>query len=347
MNNHLTDKEIASFVSGFSSKRETKRVMEHISSCIHCRKQTEALSSVLEKQPPDSIPGEHVRSSVMAEWHRVHNLTIENNLDQRVSVKKYYRGFAAAFATVIVAVSTYMFLDRTAADQGFSLVVSGINGQVKISELPASEGALLKTGSVISTDTDGRVTITSDGYSINLDNSTSISVISNSKKEGIKFSFIKGFLHSKSTGNLRYSYQCGKFIVFPVGTEFDLRYSGENLDAEVTEGKIAVYDSDFKITVSEGQKWNSVNPDGIESVVPGNEPDLKSDKGDITKPEDKGIKENNPQKEKKDNGSSENKKSPAERKEKLEKIKSERELLNEMKQMKKEQRQERKGKNRD
>jgi len=353
MSIHLTNKEIDNFVSGLASAKDANKIKEHLTSCTQCSMIVESLSSVLSEQPSDSVPGEHVRKAVLAEWHRLHNEIVENNtmfIKTKPRINKIITGLAVA-ASIVIAVSSYIFLDVVKDNVNYPLTITSASGEVYINDSLTAADNSLKTGDVLRTGIKSSAVISSGGYILYAGRSTSLNIAGNNKKDGIEIILNEGSVISKSSGSIHYSFVCGEYKVVPAGTEFMLQLYGDKLNVAVSQGKVVVTGVNLRIEIPAGMKWSSEIPGRVDSLdaetsalinsVNSNIwPDEKHSPDDrVNKPAAKytptviteGAKiENNPIDDKK---------------EKMEKTKLNRELRDEMNEMKKEQRREKKGRN--
>ncbi len=356
MSTHLTNKEIDNYVSGLASAEDVKMTEEHLTSCRQCSMIVKSLSSLLREQKSDAVPGEHVRDAVFAEWHRLHNEIAESNIKSiksRPRIKTIMTGLAAA-ATVVIAVSSYVFLNLIKVDPDYTLAITSVSGEVYINDLLTSANNTLKTGDVLRTGVKSSVVVASEGYILYAGRSASLIIAGNNKKDGIGFELNEGPVISKSSGSIRYSFVCGEYKVVPAGTEFMLKFSEGRLEVAVSQGKVIVTGVNLRIEISAGMKWSSGNQGRIDILDPETSALINTVNTGIWPVEKKSAGEqaektvgietpaavikgdkikNNPVDDKK---------------EKMEKLKLNREIrdeMNEMNEMKKEQRRERKGRN--
>jgi len=264
MSIHLRDKEIDDFVSGLASEKEAEKIREHISSCPRCGKVVTALASVVAEEQPVSLPGEHVRKAVMAQWFMLHNQAAGKGAPQRSLFNRFNAGLAAA-ASVILIIGAYIFSGVIKPDEGYPLIISSASGDVQINDSQASHGTIINAGDILKTGTDGRVFLSAEKYNLHIGGSSSIAVASNTRRTGIRFILDEGSVISRSAGDMPYSFRCGKFDVTPSGTEFMLKYSVNRLHAAVTQGKVQVNTASKNIEIPSGSMWSS---DNFNTLVP-------------------------------------------------------------------------------
>jgi len=219
MSTHLTNKEIDNYISGFASAEDVKMTEEHLASCGQCSMIVKSLSSLLREQKSDSVPGEHVREAVFAEWHRLHNEIAESNIKSiksRPRIKTIMSGLAVA-ATVVIAVSSYLFLNLIKVDPDYPLAITSVSGEVYINGLLTFADNKLKAGDVIQTGNQSSAVISSEGYNLYAGRSLSLVLSRNNKKDGVGFVLNEGSVISKSSGSIPYGFVCGEYKVVPAG----------------------------------------------------------------------------------------------------------------------------------
>lgn len=351
MSNHLTDKEIDYLVSGLASERDASKARAHLSSCSQCRKVVDALSSAVAEHPVDSIPGEHVRAAVMAHWHRLHNENVRREAQGRPAMKRYIAGLAAA-ASVVIAVSLYIFSGIMKTDEGFPLAIKSVAGEVYLNDSATAAGIPFRKGSVIRTGSTGNASISSEGYTLYLGGSSYLDLSENSRSSGISFRLGGGAVISKSYGEISYSFECGRYRVAPAGTEFMVRFSGDNLDVAVLKGRVSVTGADLHVEIPSGQMWSSETPDRFKALDPATEAMIytgsfsilpygkKPAEGEMNKPDHDGSRTGSGSQSEETNSIEKNKEKP-------ERIRLQRELREEISGMKREQRMERRARNRE
>jgi hypothetical protein len=225
----------------------------------------------------------------------------------------------------------------------------------------AAVNETLSSGSVLRTGENSGAVLGSDNYAFSIGRLTSLSLLRNSRESGISFRLNEGSVISKSSGLMRYSFQCGDYLAAPAGTEFMLNFHKGKLDISVLNGSVVVNANGTDTEVSSMRKWSSDNP-GITQALDNQTAGIISS-GDLNDNADNslysesaaGKSDKNKSEEKTENKNKviktvDRKNIKNENKEKPEKIKLDRELRDDMKEMKKEQRKEkkeRKGKNRD
>jgi len=361
MSSHLTSKEIDYLASGLASVKEVKKAQEHLDSCARCRMIVDTLSRVVAAQVSDAVPGDHVRDAVLSEWHRLYNESVEKRIAIKPRIKRFMAGIAVA-ASVVIAVSAYLFFSIPESGMSYPLSITSAAGEIYSGNSPVSAGTPIAAGSVIKTGEDSAATVSSDNYNLYIGRSSVLEVSGNSVKSGIRFRLGKGSVVSKSSGSLHYSFECGGFKITPAGTEFLLDFSGDKLDIAVTEGKILITGPGVHISIAAEYKWSSGIPGKIElldgetaslikSVVSGSWPDEKNTADEVVKKSDPGIEENGKAEDdktvSKKESLTEEKDKTNDKKEKPEKLKLRREIRDEINAIKKERRKERKSRNKD
>lgn len=264
MNVHLTSEEIDNLVSGLASAKDVKKAQEHLLSCAQCSKAVETLSFIVAARPQDAVPGEHVKSAIMAEWHRLHNESAEREAKGKARVKGIMAGFAAAAASVVIALSAYMFLNRPAVQENYPLSVASFKGEVYVNNSPSVEHVSVVAGSDVKTGTGSSAVLNSGTYNLYMGASSIVAVTGNSTGSGISFSLVRGTVISKSSGFMNYGFTCGDYTVQPAGTVFLLEFSGKKLDIAVAEGKISVTGPGVNLQIPAGNKWSSLKPGTLE-----------------------------------------------------------------------------------
>lgn len=267
MSNHLTDKEIDYYVSGLSSGKDARRIREHISSCPQCAKITETLASVISEEPASAVPGKHVRETVMQQWHTINNLEPDKKSAGRPLFNRFNAWLITA-ASVILIISAYLFTGIIKPDEGFPLTINSITGEAVHNNTQAAEQTVFRKGDTIKTGTDGRASLTSEKYTLFMDKSSSVTLAENTRKGGILFILAEGTFISRSSGDLAYSFTCGRYDITPAGTDFMMKCSAEKLDVAVTQGKVNVGTPGYGIEINSGSMWSSDNPGLLVPVNP-------------------------------------------------------------------------------
>lgn len=355
MSIHLTDKEIVSLVSGLASPGDAGKAQLHLDSCPRCRKIVDALSSAVAAQPADSEPGEHVREAVLSHWHKVHNENVKKEFHGRHLMKRFIAGLAAAVATVVAAISVYIFSGIIKSGEGFPLAIKSVAGEVYLDDSVTTAGTPFRKGSAIRTGSTGRAIISTDGYTLYLGGSSYLELSGNSRSSGIRFSLRDGSVISKSHGDITCSFECGRYSIAPSGTEFLLKFFGGKFEVAVLQGKVSVTGGGLHVDIPSGRMWSSGIPDRLELLDPWRSAVIETGTFDITQPGEtsrKGeVRKATPQDEtgEEKTGSSGIEKTgkKTESIEKTEMMKFNRKLREEISGMKREQRMERRARNRE
>ncbi len=353
MSNHLTGKEIDYYVSGLASAENAARIRKHLDSCTQCRKLAETLSSVIAEHPSDSMPRIHVREAVMSHWQKVNNQIVEKASGEKPVIKRFTTGLALA-ASFILIISAYLFLGRMKADEGYLLTLHSVSGGVYLNGSASTDDSVITTGSLIQTGEKGEALVSASGYKLYIGSFSSLAVPRNNSIRGIQFLLNEGAVISKSSGDITYSFSCGKYDVSPVGTDFMIKCSIKKTEVAVSQGKVKVEAPDMSIEISEGRIWSSEKPGELAAIDPATAliintgrfnnrlTNKDTDNRNINKPEIAGEKENS---ESNSNGSEE-KRNREEIREKAEIKQMNRELRQERKNIndfRREQKTERKG----
>ena len=223
------------------------------------------LSGMLEKQESGSVPGEHVRAAVLAEWHKMNTGTKVKSVKPALFTR-----FAYGFAAAIIVLSVYFGItsvNKSTYRSGLS--VASISGEAYINNTLAYKTGTLKQGGLISTGTDSSVILAADGYSLELGTSTELALEDSGGEKGFVFSMKKGVLTSRSEGRLRYSFICGDYRITPSGTEFRIEMSQGRLTVAVFSGSVLITGPGLKIEVPAGMMWDIADPGSIRSVYDG------------------------------------------------------------------------------
>ena len=302
----------------------------------------EALSHVVAIQPSGMFPGRHVKEAVIAEWHRLHNDTVENKIAAGPRIKKITAVLAVA-ASVITAVSSYIIFNTIKADNLYPLLVTSFTGEVILNDSAASVYSTFKTGDIIITENKSSAVVSAKDYNLYVGRSSILKVNGNDKKNGIYFNLNEGSVISKSSGSMNYRFDCGEYKIIPAGTEFLLQYSRHKLAAAVLQGIIVVTGPGLRMDIPSGTKWSSENPGSLEKLDAETSALINSVPSGIwpadTTSSDNGVKTSAVKTASKEAPED---KSVKDKKEKKEKIKLTRELRDEMKEIKREQRKEQK-----
>lgn len=279
MNTHLKDRDIDRLVSGMLGRKETLRAQSHLEECDSCRKKVSILSGILTEKKSDLVPGDFVKSAVIAEWQRINSASITRHTKPRIGLRLAY-GFAAA---VIVAISAYFALTRmphSIYDDGLS--AASMTGEVHINNTAAGINHKLHTGDVVSTGSDSSVTLTTESYSLSVESSTDLELAENNIDTGFLFILERGAVTSRSEGKLKYAFICGGYRVTPAGTVFRIEMPENKMVVAVFSGKVVVSGANLKIEVSAGMMWDSDDPDKLRSAETGNIKDAITGKGEYT-----------------------------------------------------------------
>lgn len=262
MSTHLTDKEIDNYISGLASRKAVKHVSGHLGSCVQCRADVNTLMSVVAEQESSDVPGDHVRASVLAEWHRLHNEDVVKHEEKKAGIRRFAGSIAFA-ASIVIVISGYMIFSTIKSRESYPLALNNTAGDVYLNDLRAGVTGMLKAGDVIKTGDDASVLLSSNGYLLFIGRSSTLELLNNSKGGGLRFKLRDGSVISESSGSADYSFECGGYRVNPEGTKFMLHFSRGKLTAAVSQGSIAVTDSNSKIKIPAGMIWSSDNPGAV------------------------------------------------------------------------------------
>ena len=353
MSTHLTDKEIDNYISGLASRKAVKNVSGHLGSCAQCRASVNTLMSVFTEQASSSVPGDHVRASVLAEWHRLHNEDVVKHEEKKAGIRRFAGSIAFA-ASIVIMISGYVMFSTIKSRESYPLALNNTAGEVYLNDSRAVVAAMLKTGDMIKAGDDASVLLTLNGYSLFIGRSSTLELLNNSKEGGLRFKLLEGSVISKSSGTADYSFECGGYSVSPEGTEFMLHFSGGKLTTAVSQGSVGVTGFNSKIIIPAGMIWSSDNPGAvakmdekllllINSDIQGVWPDKKV----LINEKDTNAEVKNQGKiyEYKNDTLIDDEKSNNEKKDKTEKIRIRREIRDDLNGLKREQRREKKGKN--
>lgn len=326
MNAHLKDKDIDRLVSGIMSRRENLRAEKHLEKCSSCRIKVIILSGIISEKKNESVPGDHVKAAVIAEWHRTNSGVIATHEKPVFALRLAY-GFAAA---LFIAVSAYFVVTRIPNSiYQDGLLVTTITGDVKVNNTAADMNHMLQKGDQVSTGPDSSASLTTGNYRLELEGSTELKLAESGGDTGFVFNLNRGAATSRSEGKIKYSFICGGYIITPTGTEFRLEVSQGRLSVAVFTGGVIISGTNLKIEVPAGMKWDSDDPDKLRSAETGNSMDVIPGKGGYTEKNAEG--ENKIQ----DSGNKINRADPGE----IRELKREsREEIRDMRDMKKESR---------
>ncbi|PKL18738.1 MAG: hypothetical protein CVV49_04785 [Spirochaetae bacterium HGW-Spirochaetae-5] len=280
MKTHLTNREIDDFVSGLSSAEGEGRVREHIALCPQCRALTSTLSAAVTGEPSAELPGDHVRESVISEWYRMHEIEVLKKDIAKPRFSRLVAGLATA-ASAVIAVSVYFIISTMTVNGAYPLEVSEVSGRAYINSSMPAINQKLSPGDIIVTGRDSSLSASVSGYEIFLGRSSSVEIVHNSIDRGLRFMLRHGSVVSRSSGSVEYSFECGGYSIVPAGTEFMLSYSDGRLFAAVSQGKVVIADSEFRIEISAGEKWSSDNRESLEHLDKETEQLLKSPSGGV------------------------------------------------------------------
>jgi hypothetical protein len=360
MKTHLTNREIDNFVSGLASAKDAERAMKHIAACSRCSELTAVLSAQIAGEPLSVSPGDHVRGSIISEWYRIHESEAAKNYKVKPRFNRLIAGLASA-ASAVIAVSTYFIISTVTVIGEYPLEVSAIYGNASVNSSALVINHKLQSGDLLRTGGDSSIFAASSDYEFHLGRASSAEIVLNSTSDVIRIKLHEGFVISKSTGFTDYRFVCGEYSVVPMGTEFMLRFSEGNLYAAVSQGKVVITDSGFKIGITAGKKWSSENRGRLEPLDKETELLLKSSSGGVW-PSDAYLKNmgtiingpayrrlsgEEPVMKTAEENNEESFSSVKELKEKQEKIRTNRELREDMNSIKKEQRDGKRMRNRD
>jgi hypothetical protein len=360
MKTHLTNREIDNFVSGLASAKDAERAMKHIAACSSCSEITAVLSAQIAGEPLNVSPGDHVRESVISEWYRIHEGEAAKNYKVKPRFNRLIAGLAVA-ASAVIAVSTYFIISTVTVIEEYPLEVTAISGNAFVNSSALVINHKLLSGDFLRTGDDSSVSAVLPYYEFRLGRASSAEIVLNSTSDGILIKLHEGFIISKSAGFTDYRFVCGEYSVVPVGTEFMLGFSDGKFYAAVSQGKVVIADSGFKIEITAGKKWSSENRERLERLDKETELLLKSPSGGvwpseaylknrgaiINGPVNRRLYGEEPVMKAADENNEESVNSVKELKEKQEKIRINRELREDMNSIKKEQRDGKRLRNRD
>jgi hypothetical protein len=265
MKTHLTNREIDNFVSGLASAKDEERVREHFAVCPECRALILTLSAAVTGEPSAELPGDHVRESVIAQWYRMHEIEVLKKDKAKPRFNRLVSGLATA-ASAVIAVSAYFIISTLTVHGAYPLEVSGVSGSAYINSSMSAINQKLSSGDVIVTGEDSSLSASVPGYEIFLGRSSSVEIVSNSLSDGIRFMLRQGSVLSRSSGSVKYSFECGGYSIVPAGTEVMLRFSDGRLYAAVSRGIVVITDSEFRIEITARKKWSSENREILEPL---------------------------------------------------------------------------------
>lgn len=260
MDTHLSNKDIDKLVSGLSTAKEAKRAELHIETCESCRRRIDILSGILSKKNFDSVPGDHVKAAVLAEWHRMNSRVPEPEGKSRPLLKFAY-GLAAVF---LIAVSTYVAVTRVPFfSSREKILVASSSGDVFINNDSAGQGDPFENNDTLLTAPAASASLSWGSYNLYIGDSSKLRLADSGDENGFVFQLERGFVRSRSEGKLRYSFICGQYRVIPSGTEFTLNFVQGKLDVAVFSGGVTVSGAELLIDVQAGMRWKSDDPDRI------------------------------------------------------------------------------------
>lgn len=352
MSTHLTDKEIDNYISGLASRKDIAHASGHLDSCVQCRTAVNTLMSVVAEHASSSVPGDHVRANVLAEWHRLHNEAVIKHEEKKTGIRRF-TGITAFAASIVIVISWYMIFSTLKSRESYPLALNNSAGEVYLNDLPAVVSTLLKSGDVIKAGDDASILLSFNGYSLFIGRSSTLELLNNDKRGGLRFKLLEGYVISKSSGTADYSFECGGYRIIPEGTEFMLHFSGDKLTAAVSQGSVAVAGFNSKFKLPAGMMWSSDNPGAVlkmdeklSLLINSPFPEVRQDKKNLINEKDKNDEVKNQDSVYEDkNDSLIDKGSPDEDgKEELGKLKIKREIRDDTNEIKSEQRRQRKGK---
>lgn len=274
MKAHLTDNDIDIYVSGMMNRREKLRTEKHLYECTSCRKKVSILSGVLSERKYNSVPGDHVKAAVLAEWHRMNTGVIARHNNPRFSLRLAY-GFAAA---VIIAVSAYFAVNRMSHNvYAEGLLVTSVAGEVQLNNRKTVIDLVMHNGDLLSTGTGSAASLAADKYKLEIESSSEIKLADSEGDSGYHFILNRGSVTSRSEGKLDYSFTCRAYRIAPAGTEFRIEMSESNITVAVWSGRVIVSGADLIIDVPAGMIWDSENPGKVRSADAGDTNDKTTD----------------------------------------------------------------------
>ncbi len=289
MDAHFKDKDIDRLLSGIMSRKETRRAEIHMKGCDSCRQRINVLSGILQGRKIDSSPGDHVRSAVLAEWHRINSrLTVKH---KKTSILHWFAyGFAAIVLFLLSAYLVGTRIQHPADDNILSL--ASVKGEVLINTLPAEPNYKIKKGDTLTTAPDSSASLITGNYTLLVESSSVISIKETGSESGFVFSLISGSVTSSSEGNLKYSFICGDYRITPTGTEFRIEMSRWRLKVIVIRGAVFISGPGLKVEVPVGKMWVS---DDTETTRPDDDEKTGNEKNSLidNKPPDDKDEEKN------------------------------------------------------
>jgi hypothetical protein len=233
----------------------------------------------LSERKNNSVPGDHVKASVLAEWHRINSNVHARHNNPRFSLRLAY-GFAAA---VIIAASAYFAVNRmshTLYTEG--LLVTSVTGKVQLNDRKTVIDFVMHKGDLLSTGTGSAVSLAADNYKLAIESSSEIILADSGGNNGYHFILNRGIVTSRSEGKLDYSFTCGTYHITPTGTAFRIEMSEHNITVAVWSGRVIVSGTGLNIEVPAGMEWDSADPGNLRSSDAGETNDKTTDTANTT-----------------------------------------------------------------
>lgn len=274
MDTHLNDKDIDRLVSGMMGRGEKLRARMHLEKCDSCREKVNILSGILSEKKTGPVPGDHVKTAVLAEWHRMNHAAAAGHAKPGHGLKLVY-GLAAV---LIIAVSAYFALVRiphSIYDDGLS--AASVTGDVHLNNNAAGISLVLHKGDLVSTGPGSSIILTAGNYTLELEGSSELRLAESGDETGFLFTLNRGAVTSRSEGKLKYAFACGGYRITPAGTEFRIEMSESSITVAVRSGSVVISGAELKIEVPAGMMWDSADTGNIRPAGTADTGDEKTD----------------------------------------------------------------------
>lgn len=212
------------------------------------------------RQPVPAERFERARTKVAAHWQDV---VAE---ERRRRWRGLTRGFAAA-AVLVVAVGTGLLLWQQSSPPALPMAtVTRVSGEVRADGEPVKAGDRIATGATVETAAGGRLALALDsGHSLRLDHGSRMVVAA-----ADRFEMSQGALYVDSgpqvaLGPVHVATRYG--VVSDVGTQFQVRLSGDTLEIGVREGLAQLARRDGTVTVAAGN-LRRIGAGGVGAELP-------------------------------------------------------------------------------
>ena len=266
MSKHITNKEIYCYISGDISPQKKEEIRKHLELCQECRSLVNIINATLSEHTIDAIPSQKIKDAIIDEWEKIYKK--DSQKKSPVITKKFLvPAFSFIFSIIFIA-GIYLFYFATQKEETLQLTINPTKGYVTLNSSEISTARPISQKELIVTAENSLAHLESDDIKINIYSSTQLQLVSLQKISGFKFLLHSGSIEIKSHGSTPYEISCGNYNIKPAGTEFIVKFINNILTTAVTEGTVIITDAQSKIEIPSGKLWSSKNPEKLADITP-------------------------------------------------------------------------------